>query len=538
MITLLKDQMNAVNLELHIRDIKPFDNTSSCDNCSFKMKNYQLRADCGYWKKQHARALERLAALEKEKKESDARIRYLTQQLYGRKTEKKKSKPSEKDEKSAADKKNRGHQPGAPQHPRRNYDNLPETEEMHDLDEDKKICPCCGLPFEELPGTEDSTIIEVEVKAHKRKIRKKRYRRTCNCEGVPGIITAPVPPKLLHKTRIGISIRALIFIEKYHFQNPIYRVLKRLSVNGLSIPQGTIGDGLKRMKDIFNPIYDAIVERNLTGKWWQADETRWQVMEFAPGKLSYRWYLWVFITEETVVYIMDPTRATIVIKRHFGTIIEGILLVDRYSAYKSFAKNLTAFMLAFCWAHVRRDFLDAANEYPKLEAWAMEWKAAIGHLIHLNKMRIVHPIDSKKFKANDLVLKEAVAEFKVKAEEELQQPNLHFKCKAVLKSLENHWDGLTVFIDHPYIPMDNNGSERMMRNPCLGRKNYYGSGRIWSAHFSAKLFSIFQTLVKWDINLLDWLTDYLTACAQNKGIPPDNITAFLPWNMTKSMTGK
>lgn len=88
-------------------------------------------------------------------------------------------------------------------------------------------------------------------------------------------------------------------------------------------------------------------------------------------------------------------------------------------------------------------------------------------------------------------------------------------------------------MDHPYIPMDNNESERKMRNAAMGRKNYYGSGCIRSAHFTAKLFSIFQTLLKWGINIHDWLLSYLTACAHNKGLPPDDISAFLPWNMKK-----
>ena len=54
--------------------------------------------------------------------------------------------------------------------------------------------------------------------------------------------------------------------------------------------------------------------------------------------------------------------------------------------------------------------------------------------------------------------------------------NTHYACKKVLDSLDNHWDGLTVFVDHPEIPMDNNKAERQVRGPVVGRKNYYGSG--------------------------------------------------------------
>jgi len=30
-------------------------------------------------------------------------------------------------------------------------------------------------------------------------------------------------------------------------------------------------------------------------------------------------------------------------------------------------------LLAFCWAHVRRDFLDAAKSWPDLQAWMLCW---------------------------------------------------------------------------------------------------------------------------------------------------------------------
>jgi hypothetical protein len=79
--------------------------------------------------------------------------------------------------------------------------------------------------------------------------------------------------------------------------------------------------------------------------------------------------------------------------------------------------------------------------------------------------------------------------------------------------------------------MDNNGSERILRNPVVGRKNYYGSGAIWSARFTAVMFSIFETLELWKINQLQWLSDYFRACALAGGKPPEDIGAHLPWNI-------
>jgi transposase len=70
----------------------------------------------------------------------------------------------------------------------------------------------------------------------------------------------------------------------------------------------------------------------------------------------------------------------------------------------------------------------------------------------------------------------------------------------VLSSLHEHWSGLTLFVEDPGIPMDNNRSERVLRGPALGRKNYYGSGAEWSGRLAAALFSLFGTLKLWQIN--------------------------------------
>ena len=104
----------------------------------------------------------------------------------------------------------------------------------------------------------------------------------------------------------------------------------------------------------------------------------------------------------------------------------------------------------------------------------------------------------------------------------------------MLQSLLEHWPGLTVFVEHPEVPMDNNRGENSIRNPVNGRKNYYGSRSLWSAELAATLFSVLQTLVLWGINPRHWLTLYLQACAENGGKAPRHIEPFLPWSMDEA----
>jgi len=88
-----------------------------------------------------------------------------------------------------------------------------------------------------------------------------------------------------------------------------------------------------------------------------------------------------------------------------------------------------------------------------------------------------------------------------------------------------------VFVDAPWVGMDNNQAERDMRVPVLGRKNFWGSGSEPSAELAATMYSLFGTLKLWGLNARSWLVDYLQACADNGNRPPERVESFLPWQM-------
>ena len=502
------------------------------ENAKLLVENNILKTDIRYWKSRHHQAVEREEAFKRELQDKKARIKYLTRQLYERKTEQSRKGGESNQETSEANKRKRGQQPDRPTPKRRDQGHLPEEEEIYDLPESEKYCLICGLPLKEMSDTEDSEVLETqEVRGYRRKIRRKKYSAGCSCPGTKGITTAQGPAKLIPHSRYGASIWIHILIRKYRFQIPVVRILKNLSLHGLSIPPGSAGDGLKRLAPLFEPVYAALEERSEQAAWWQADETRWSVFETTKGKSTFRWYLWVFISDESVVHVIDPTRSARVIEDHLGRVVGGILLVDRYSAYKSYAKKHEGIILAFCWAHARRDFRDAGLKYAQVRQWAQSWEERINALFHLNKVRVQYAKGSSSFCHEDTRLRETVAEMEEILREERKQDRLHHSQRSVLKSLAAHWEGLTVFVDHPEIPMDNNGSERTLRNPVVGRKNYYGSGAIWSARFTAVMFSIFETLELWEINQIEWLSDYFRACALAGGKQPADISAHLPWNI-------
>jgi transposase len=410
---------------------------------------------------------------------------------------------------------------------------LPVVPQEVELPADQQHCPQCGQPFASFPGTEDSEVLEIEVRPYRRRYRRHRYRPTCRCGCQPGLITAPVPAKLIPKCHLGISIWVTVLLDKFAFGRPTQRLLEDLRSHDLDLSAGTVTAGLQRLVPLFQPLYDAVVARNRQMDHWHADETRWLVFVSVPDKTGHRWTLWAFRSRETVTFVLDPSRAHEVPEDHLGDAATGILNVDRYSAYKAMQQVKNGhILLAFCWAHQRRDFLAVATDWPTEQDWALGWLQAIGQLYHLNDRRLELREDSEAFAQRDQDLRQAVAGFQQQWEQELAQASLHPARQRVLSSVREHWPGLTLFVDHPEIPMDNNVIERQLRDPVVGRKNYAGSRALWSGQLMVLVFSVLATLELWGLQPRHWLTAYLEACAQAGGHPPEGVEGWLPWNLS------
>jgi len=341
----------------------------------------ELRCDLGYYKAMHVRAVERETVLKQRVCELEercarqeerikvllevneklqARVAWLEQQLFGRKSEQTNpcacEKPDDTLETSGTpalegeEPRKRGKQPGAKGYGRKQRTHLPTEEILHELPSGMQCCPRCGKPFKVFPGTEDSDEIDWDVRLTRRVYKRVRYRPVCQCGVVPGIVAAPPPPKLIPKGMFSCGFWNRLLLDKFLFQRPLYRTRSALALEGLDIPQGTLTGGLKRIEELFQPLYERISARSREAKHWHMDETRWRVFAEAEGKTGSLWWLWVVITGDTVVYLLEPTRSAEVPKNHLGEDAEGIISADRYSAYKALGSKILALSLLFCFS--------------------------------------------------------------------------------------------------------------------------------------------------------------------------------------------
>jgi transposase len=498
-----------------------------------KEEHIRLKCEAAYWQGRHQQALRRESVLKEKIETLQARVRDLVQRVFGRRSEKGTSDSEQQAAQTSRPRRPRGQQPNSTGHGRTSLAHLPVREQPIELSAQAQCCPKCGKALEELAGSEDSEVVEIEVQAYRRRIQRRRYRPACQCEALPGIVSAPAPARLIPQGRLGLSVWVEVILAKYLYAQPLNRLLQSWATLGLKISSGTLIGGLRRLIPLLHPLLEAFQAKQLTEGYCHADETGWKVFETIEGKVGHKWFLWVIRTSCAMVYVIAPGRgATVPVEYFSKLLVQTILVCDRYSAYKKFARTIGV-LLAFCWAHCRRDWLELARSYPPLREWAMGWVERIGTLYHLNKLRLEVREDAVLFARRDAELRAHVHQMRAQCERSLADVELHRAARKVLQSLQRHWEGLTIFVERPDIRMDNNSAEAALRNEVLGRKAYYGSGSVWAAQLAAQLFSVLMTLVHcWQINPRRWLWEYLQACADNGGQAPSDLSAFLPWTMT------
>ena len=363
---------------------------------------------------------------------------------------------------------------------------------------DARLCAGCGKPYV-ANGARVSSIVEIEVSAHKRVIRRPRWRRRCDCA------SSPPAPRLFAGTPYGTSVWARFLFERYACFRPLRRVAAWLSDQGLPISAGTLAGSVHRFILLFESVAAAILAHQNEAAVRHGDETVWRVQSLREEGRSSRAWLWTSVSDDAVYFHVDPSRGAEVAKTLFGAAGRHTVIVcDRYGAYKKLARIHGGLItLAWCWSHMRRDFIHCAAGELRLTHWCRGWIERIALLYRLNEARLAHYAPGRE--------RQGAAFDAAQARE-----------GKALRSLLNHREGLR------QAPMDNNAAERALRGPVIGRRLSFGSVSETGARFTAMMYSLLGTLAPGGIDLLHWLG----ACAERGGRAPEGFSPWLPWSMS------
>ena len=469
-----------------------------------------------------------------------ARNRRLTKERFGRRSERRRGRGSDSGA-AARTGRPRGRQAGTASHGRTPRPAL--AVESETVEPAERSCPRCGRAYA-ANGAKTTELIEVEVRAHVRRVHRVRRRAACAC--APGRETlAAAVPRLFPNTRYGVSVWALFLLEKYAHHRPLRAVSRMLSAHGLDVASGTLADSLPRFVPLFAPLVAAIAERQAAAHVAHGDETSWTIHARGERGDSPRCWLWVCLTADAVRLRVDPSRSAAAARELFaglGAEAPVHLVCDRYAAYAKLAREEPErFVLALCWAHARRDFVDATVGRPQLGKWSGRWLERIAALYRGGAERARHwdralPVGRQgaAFANAQGRLEGRAAALFERARRELAALPADAPQGKPLRALERHREGLTAFLRDPAVPLDNNAAERALRGAAIGRKLSFGSHSETGAELAGHLYSVFGTLALAGLRPYPWLADYLQACAESGGRPPADARAWLPWGMDES----
>jgi transposase len=480
------------------------------------------------------------------------RVALLTQQLYGKKSEKLQAlseaeqlplfsiDEAEKNEESAdvetvsvaAHKKKK---PGRKPLP----STLARREVIHDISDEDKICGC-GSALSQF-GAETSEKLNY-VPATLEVIRHIRPKYACrSCEGTQDegttVKIAPLHPQILPKSLAAPGLLAHIVTAKFADSLPLYRQEKQFARLGLDLSRATMSGWLIRLSDACEKIMDLLKKEILAGPLINIDETTIQVLDEKDRSPSTKSYMWVLRGgppgNHSVLFHYDESRAG----RVAEDLLEGyrgVVQCDGFSGY-GFLDALPEVFHAGCWAHARRKFMEVSKALGK----AAKGKKASDAQKALTFIGKVYAIE-KKAKALGLSAEDIEQKRMLETKPLLEQfhqwlllkldqtPPKGLLGKALAYTL-NQWPRLIVFLDHGFMTPDNNLAENAIRPFVVGRKNWLFSKTPKGAKATAVLYSLVESAkacglepYKYLTHLFEHLPEASTE-AQIKKLLPQNV---------------
>jgi transposase len=460
----------------------------------------------------------RIAALEKH-------LAKLTKQLFGPSTEQRPAgeqpagatpEGNHEDDKSQDEKKKKKHRGHGPT----KQPKLQSVDVVHQLDDIDKTCPSCGGGLHEMKGQyeEAGEIDVIPMRFVYKNHRRQKY--ACSCGAC--IDTALGPDKLVPGGRYSVDFAIYVAISKYCDHLPLERQVRMMARDGLVVTSQTLWDQIERLTWVVESVMPRLLSHVLGHGVVGADETSWELFNEKPGQ-GKSWYVWVFRVESAVYYTIRGGRSAKTVEDLLVT-FAGVLMCDGYAGYITLANKYPRVVLAHCWAHVRREFVDIENTSPKLCGEVLD---LIGELYAIEK-KCKAPEGGDLSVARDetsrLVIDAIVAWVYKAVPKCLPESGLH---KAIGYMI-NMWPGLVLFLDDTSIPLDNNGTERAVRGPVLGRKNHYGSRSLRGTEVAATVYSLVESAKLNDVEPRLYLRVAVRAGLRHETVPlPHEVKALL-----------
>jgi transposase len=423
--------------------------------------------------------------------------------------------------------------PRAPR-PARNHGALPAHLPRYEvvIDAPHDACPGCGGAMHCIGELRSEQLDIAPAQLRVRVTRRPRY--ACRgCEGA--VVTAEAPPRAIDGGMPTEALIAHVLVSKFCDSLPLYRQAQMLARQGISLDRSTLGNWIGAACWWLRPLYDLMVATVLSSPKVFADDTTLPVLDPGRGRTK-TGRLWCYAVDDrpwrgsshpAAVYIYSEDRKNARPAEHLAR-FEGVLQVDGYSGFKRLAgdRGDNSIQLAFCWAHMRREFFQfhASTKSPL----AAEVLAQVAALYAIEAEIRGQPAERRKQvrQERSRPIVEALHDWlqahigRVSGASDL--------AKAMRYALR-HWASLITFLADGRVEMDSNTVERAIRPHTLTRKNALFAGSDGGARHWALAMTLIQTAKLNGVDPMAWLADVLERVVSGR-TKANELHALLPWN--------
>src|SRR5271170_1774734 len=386
-----------------------------------------------------------------------------------------------------------------------NFENLPVTTQVHELNAAERACPCCGIERKEI-GTDESWQVEY-LPGHFERIHHLRKKYICaGCErsgNNPRMETAAKPEMAIDKGMAGPGLLAYIATSKFSDYVPLYRLEDIFKRQGFEISRATQSVWCGDMADLAEPLWELMAERVRASHVVATDDTIMPML--SKGKTTNA-RMWVYVGDDDYPYnVFDFTlhrgRDG---PKYFLKDYRQVLLADAYGGYNGVVAG-NEITRAGCWSHARRKIIEAEKAAPEIARELIEMVRAL-YVVEKQASGFSMAERLALRRQQSAPLLATLREKFLTCKEQLLPK--HPMAEAVNYAL-GQWEQLNVFCSDGAVPIDNNISEREMKRVVLNRKNSLFVGNPRGGRTAAILASLTSTCRRHDVDPQLYLTQLL-----------------------------
>lgn len=364
---------------------------------------------------------------------------------------------------------------------------LPRVRIEHDVPEAQKICACCGESLSAI-GEETSEQLDYEpaslfVCVH---ARKKYACKKCQDD----VITADKPMQPIEKGLPGPGLLAHVATSKYADHQPLYRLEGILARHGAQISRKTMCDWMAKVADLLQPITMRMRELVLQSKAIHTDDTPVPVQDPDSPKKTKTGRLWTYLGDAEHPYTLfdfTPTRSREGPEEWLDG-YRGYLQADAFSGYDAMFKIGKVTEVA-CWAHARRKFFEAkSTDAPR----AHQMLALVGQLYDVER-EAKELDDDRRASLRQEKSAPILNQIGTWLDDNARSALPKSPIGQAIAYARSNWQALVRYLDAGYLAIDNNASERAIKNVVIGRKNWIFCGSDEGGRTAATIYSITVT---------------------------------------------